>query len=539
MGIGEHVQPNIVLVLADDLGFSDLGCYGGEIDTPNLDEVASLGVRLTNFYNTARCSPSRASLLTGLHPHQAGIGVLTGDDRPEGYAGDLSPNAATLAEVLRVRGYTTAMAGKWHMSADVDSPSPSWPTKRGFDRFYGTLTGCGSYYAPGTLRRGEQDASAETKDPNFFYTTAITEEAEQFISSHPVEQPFFLYAAYTAPHWPLHAAEKDVQHYAGRFAAGWDVLREQRFRRQLEAGIVDEHAALSPPDPENPSWEEVESKDWEQRRMEVYAAQVSELDKGVGRIVSALKARGVYENTILVFLSDNGASPEVVPHQEREEFMERSDIFSAHTRDGKEVQLGSDPTIWPGPEDTYASYGRAWAGLSNTPFRMYKKWVHEGGIAAPFIVHWPAGDLKEGTLVRSPLQLTSVVPTLLEAVGTTYPCQIDGRSVLMPEDFSFLSELRGEHHDQVGRTLYWEHAGNAALRREDWKIVRFFRKPWELYRLSDDPTETNDVAANYPEVVRELVAAWDEWANRVGVIPFQQIVQHYERQGFGIVEAEG
>ncbi len=532
-------KPNIVLILADDLGYSDLGCYGAELDTPNLDALAFDGVRLTNFYNTARCSPSRASLLTGVHPHQAGIGVLTGDDRPTGYAGDLAPQSVTLAEVLRDGGYRTGMVGKWHMSADVESPSPSWPTRRGFDHFVGTLSGCGSYFDPGTLTRGEENVEHEARDPEFFYTTMISDEAEQFIDSNAqAADPFFLYVAYTAPHWPLHALPRDIDHYHGRFDEGWDVLRERRLERQRMLGIATGDAELSPRDPANPMWDDTADKDWQARRMEVYAAQVTELDDGVGRIVDRLKAQGIYENTMIVFLSDNGASPEELPHQERFSFMERSDIFRKVTRDGSTVQLGNDSSIWPGTENTYSSYGRAWANVSNTPFRMYKKWAHEGGIAAPFLVHWPAGRLHEGSIMHEPLQLTNVAPTLLEAAGIEHPARRDNRTTLALEGTSFLPGLRGETF--VGpRELYWEHAGNAAIRKGNWKLVRFFGHPWELYDIDQDPAELRNLAATHGDIVDDLAAAWQAWAQRVSVVPFEEIVADYEQRGLSIVEAEG
>ncbi|SDL13561.1 arylsulfatase [Tessaracoccus oleiagri] len=531
-------RPNIVLVLADDLGFSDLGCYGGELDTPNLDALARGGARLSSFYNTARCAPSRASLLTGVHPHQAGIGVLTGDDRPAGYAGDLSSDVATLAEVLKGHGYRTGLSGKWHLSADVRTPSDSWPTRRGFDHFFGTLTGCGSYFSPGTLTRGEENVEHEADDPDFFYTTAITDDALRFIAGGDEEQPFFLYVAYTAPHWPLHALDEDIRAYDGRFDAGWDALRRERFARQLEAGVVPANSTLSPRDPDNPAWDDVDDKEWEARRMEVYAAQVTELDRGVGRIVDELSSRGLLDDTIVVFLSDNGASPEVVPHQNRAGFLQRTDIFRSHTRDGREVQLGSTPDIWPGAEDTYSSYGQAWANLSNTPYRLYKKWVHQGGIIAPFIVHWPGGGLAEGRLLDAPLQLTSVVPTLLEAVGCDHPGTAPGAEVKAPEGRSFLRGLRGEPIEEDG-TLYWEHTGNAAIRRGRWKLVRFFGKPWELYDLEVDVTECDDVADEHADLVQDLAADWQAWADRVGVIPFERIVAQYEAKGLTVVEAEG
>ncbi len=531
-------KPNIVLILADDLGYSDLGCYGGEIDTPNLDALAASGARLTSFYTTARCSPSRASLLTGVHPHQAGIGVLTGDDRPAGYAGDLSRSAATLAEILKSAGYVTSMAGKWHLSADVSQPTDSWPTRRGFDEFFGTLTGCGSYFSPGTLTRGESDASQETTDPDFFYTQAITDEAVAFVHEQSTAVPFFLYLAYTAPHWPLHALQEDIESYAGRFDDGWDELRKHRLERQRALGVVPAGTTLSTRDPENPAWEDVEDKGWETRRMEVYAAQVSELDRGVGELVQALKEKEQLDNTVIVFLSDNGASPEVIPHQDRSSFMARSDIFQRRTRDGQEVQLGSNPGIWPGAEDTYASYGRSWANLSNTPFRLYKKWTHEGGIAAPVIVHWPAGQVEAGRILDTPLQLVNVMPTLLEAAGLEHPGRPKDGATLPIEGSSFLPSLRGEDGKQED-ALYFEHVGNAAIRRGRWKLVRLHQRPWELYDLSTDPVEEMDVSHKNAEIVRELADLWQAWSERVGVIPFERVVAAYESRGLTAVDAEG
>jgi arylsulfatase A-like enzyme len=541
-------RPNIVLILADDLGYSDLGCYGGEIDTPNLDQLAGSGARLTQFYNTARCSPSRASLLTGLHPHQTGIGVLTGDDSPVGYKGNLNRNCATMAEIFSANGYSTGMTGKWHLAADVRNPNDAWPTRRGFDYFYGTLTGCGSFYNPGTLVRGETNIEHEAQDPGYYYTDAITDEAISFLGRATAEEnPFFLYVAYTAPHWPLHAPQSDIDKYEGRFEAGWDQLRRERFDRQYELGIVEPGSQLSPRDREESAWEDVPDKDWQASRMQTYAAQVDKMDQGIGRIVAELKARNQFENTVFIFLSDNGASPEEIPHFERSTFVQRTDIFRSHTRDGEPVRLGNEPDIVPGPENTYSSYGRAWANLSNTPFRLYKKWTHEGGIAAPFIIHWPAGAVRQGTLLRQPLQLTSVLPTLLEAADVEWPAEMNGNPVPAPEGSSFLNLLRQDPGsspspqtvDAQTGTLYWEHAGNGAIRRGDWKLVRTYPGPWELYNLGKDPTELNDVVNENRELAESLLADWAQWADRVGVLPFGRIVELYELRGRPAIEAAG
>lgn len=542
-------RPNVVLILADDLGYSDLGSYGGEIDTPYLDQLAAGGTRLTQFYNTARCSPSRASLLTGLHPHQTGIGVLTGDDSPVGYKGNLNRNCATMAEIFSANGYSTGMTGKWHLAADVRNPNDAWPTRRGFDYFYGTLTGCGSFYNPGTLVRGEENIEHEAQDPGFYYTDAITNEAVSFLGRATAsdDKPFFLYVAYTAPHWPLHAPESDIDKYEGRFDAGWDHLRQERFERQYELGIVEPGTTLSPRDPEERAWDDTPDKAWQARRMQTYAAQVDKMDQGIGRIMAELKARNQFENTVFIFLSDNGASPEEIPHFERDTFVKRTDIFRSHTRDGEPVQLGNEPGIVPGPENTYSSYGRAWANLSNTPFRLYKKWTHEGGIAAPFIIHWPAGGVQQGTLLRQPLQLTSVLPTLLEAADVDWPGEMNGNPVPAPEGTSFLNLLRQDPASSTSResmdaqtgTLYWEHAGNGAIRRGDWKLVCTYPGPWELYNLGKDPTELDDVVGENRDLAESLLADWAQWADRVGVLPFGRIVDLYELRGRPAIEAAG
>jgi arylsulfatase A-like enzyme len=531
------VRPNVVLILADDLGFSDLGCYGGEIRTPHLDELGRGGLRLSQFYNAARCSPSRASLLTGLHPHQTGLGVLTNDDRPLGYPGTLGERCVTLAEVLRDAGYATCLCGKWHLASEMREPNDAWPTRRGFQHFYGTLTGCGSYFSPGTLTRGEANVEHEANAAGFYYTDAITDEAVGFISEQDGARPFFLYVAYTAPHWPLHALEADVAAYDGVFDRGWDELREQRLAGLIREGIIDESAQLSPRDGSAPAWEEIEQRAWQMRRMRAYAAQITRMDHGVGRIVGALTASGLLDDTLLIFLSDNGASDEGLPKVSLEKFKKRQDIVRTHTRDGREVRIGNTPDIRPGTEDTYASYGRAWANLSNVPFRYYKQWVHEGGIAAPFIVHWPNGGLKNRSIVRTPFQLTDVLPTILEACGVHYPTSRAGQDVHAREGRSMLPALRGK--DMPDGTLYWEHTGNAALRRGRWKLVREFDKPWELYDLDVDRSELNDLASAHRELVRDLANAWQAWADRVGVIPWQVTLDVYRSRGLTDEEAAG
>jgi len=525
-------RPHVVLVVADDMGYSDLGCFGAEIATPALDRLGRAGVRLTRFYNTTRCSPSRASLLTGLHPHQTGIGILTNDDRPHGYPGSLNHRCVTLAEVLREAGYQTCLSGKWHLASEVWTPSDAWPTRRGFEQFFGTLSGCGSYYRPTTLTRGETGAEPEAAAPGFFYTDAIASEAEAFVRERAArtDAPFFLYVAFTAPHWPLHAPAADIARYRGVFDAGWDELREARLGRLVAEGLLPATTTPSDRDPSQPAWSSTPDHAWQLTRMQAYAAQIDRMDRGIGRIVAALAETGALEHTLFLFLSDNGASAEALPFEDVERFRRRASIVPPATWAGAPLRIGNTPHIEPGPEDTYASYGRAWANLSNTPFRFYKRWVHEGGIATPLIVHWPAGGLGPG-IVHTPFQLTDVVPTVLEATGVSYPATYPGRDVLPLEGRSMLLALRGGAVEPA--TLYWEHIGNAAIRRGRWKLVREHGSPWELYDIDVDRAELVDMAARHPDVVTDLAAAWETWANRVGVIPWERVQELYRREGKG------
>lgn len=522
-------RPNIVLILADDLGYSDLGCYGGEIPTPTLDTLGRHGVRLSQFYNTARCSPSRASLLTGLHPHQTGIGVLTRPDRPLGYPGTLDPACATIAQRLREHGWTTWLSGKWHLASDVSAPNDSWPTRRGFDRFFGTLAGCCSYYDPQTLTRDESPATDAKDRPGFYYTDAIAEQAADWIDEHTgAAAPYFLYLAFTAPHWPLHAQLEAVAANQGHFDEGWDVLRERRLARMIGEGIITPGTPLSDRDPSQPPWLDAGDHPWQARRMQVYAAQVRALDDGVGRVLAAIDRSGQRENTVIMFISDNGASAEELPLGPVDEFAAKDVVLRTGARDGRPMQIGNDPTVVPGPEDTYASYGVPWANLSNTPMRKYKRWIHEGGISTPCIVHWPAGHLHDRHILHSPFQLVDVAPTLLEAAGID-----DGRPT---EGRSMLPALRGD--DVEPATLYWEHIGNAAVRLGPWKLVRDHPGGWELYNIDDDRTELDNRADERPDLVAELAQLWQAWADRVGVLDWDAMLKRYAEHGRRPEQAE-
>jgi len=514
-------RPNIVLILNDDMGFSDLGCYGGEVQTPNLDRLAAGGLRLTNFYNTARCCPSRASLLTGLHPHQANVGHMMGDDGIDGYRGDLSAHSATIAEVLKAAGYATYMSGKWHITRHNDGPKHSWPRQRGFDHFFGTITGAGSFYDPNTLTRENERIELEDGQ-EFFYTDAISDQAVEYIAEHKKEKtntPFFAYVAYTSPHWPLHAHPEDIARYKGRFDRGWDVLREERLERMVEMGLIDAKWKLTDRDPTQPPWGEAEHKEWQARRMEVYAAQIDRMDQGIGRIIDSLEKTEQLENTLIIFLADNGGCAEEIGEAWSKNIV--GSISRRETRDGQPVQHGNDPNVMPGPEETYQSYGVPWANVSNTPFREYKHWVHEGGISTPFIAHWPEGIGGRGALRRQAAQLPDVMATCLEVAGVEYPQEREGNAVQALEGYSMMPVFRDEAHAR--EVLYWEHEGNCAVRKEQWKLVRKYPGDWELYDIETDRTELNDLSADHPQIVAELDGFYTAWAERCKVMDWSEL----------------
>jgi arylsulfatase len=507
-------RPNILIVLADDMGFSDLGCYGSEIATPNLDRLAAGGVRFSQFYNAARCCPSRACLLTGLYPHQAGVGHMVADRHAPAYRGFLNDRCVTLAEALRPSGYHTMMVGKWH----VGNERPHWPVDRGFEQSV-ALIGSGRHYfmiPPGRIltRDGEPFTPPE-KD--FYLTDFFTRSAVKLLeeAGHRPE-PFFLYLAYTAPHWPLHAPAEEAARHHEAYAAGWDALRERRYRRLVHDGVIRGEWPLSERDPRVPAWRDCAEKEWEAHRMSVYAAQIESLDRGVGRIVSTLRELGKLENTLILFLSDNGACSEEIGDQGR--WLE--DDIPKRTADGRAIRIGNKPSIFPGPADTFASYGVEWANVSNTPFRLYKSWVHEGGIATPFIAHWPA-VLQRGGLIHAIGHLIDLMPTCLEVAQATYPALRQGQPTLPLEGKSLLPLLRGGTAPE-DRVLFWEHEGNRAVREGPWKLVAVNEDAWELYNMKEDRTEGKNLAKDHPEKVRALIGRYDEWACRCGVLPWTE-----------------
>lgn len=534
-------RPNIVVILADDMGFSDAGCYGGEIHTPNIDDLARHGLRMAQFYNMARCCPTRASLLTGLYPHQAGMGEMNQDRGLPAYRGELNDRCATIAEVLKSQGYHTGMVGKWHLvhlniatapgpvqKAMIDfendlpiSPSKAnWPSNRGFEDYWGTIPGVESYWDPYGLVHNLDKIPRDRKD--FYYTDFITDHAVKMVGQYAEDRakPFFVYVAYTAPHWPMQARQKDVDRYKRVYAAGWDAIREGRYARQKAMGLVKPEWRLSPRafntgmddrDSKVTPWADAAHKDWEADRMATYAAMVETMDRGIGRILGQLKKSGVDRNTVVFFLSDNGACQEQVQPNWYD--------IPSKTRDGRPVHVGNDARFMPGGDETvYQSYGPMWANASNTPFRRFKHFTEEGGISAPFIVRWPSGKLPAGSIDKDHVgDVIDIMPTVLDLAGAKYPSEMNGKPILPPEGQSLVPVFEGGSIERGA--LFWEHEGNRAARKGDWKIVAPNGEPWKLFDLAHDRTELHDLSRENPEIKAELIREWEAWANRVGVYP--------------------
>ena len=531
----EARRPNIVLIMTDDMGYSDIGCYGGETPTPNLDALAAEGVRFTQFYNTARCCPTRASLLTGLYPHQAGIGHMMNDQGYDGYRGVLNRNSVTIAEVLRPAGYRTYMAGKWHVSrfTGPNGDRATWPLGRGFEKFYGTIDGGGSYYDPTGLCRGETlitpENDPEYRPESFYYTDAIADNAVRFLQQHQAEspdKPFFMYVAFTAAHWPMQAPEAAVARYKGRFDGGYAPLRAAGLERMKQSGLVPADAELSPIAED---WDAVTDKAWEARCKEVYAAMVEIMDQGVGRIVDQLKTSNQLDDTLVLFLQDNGACAEDTGRKPKESPAPESLkplghdglqplVIPVQTRDGRPVRQG--PGVMPGPADTYVAYGRGWANVSDAPFREYKHWVHEGGISTPLIAHWPAGikAARAGAFERQPGHLIDVMATCIDLAGAAYPTEKDGKPIKPREGVSLRPAFNGEPLDRT-QPLFWEHEQNRAVRDGEWKLVAKADQPWELYNIPADRAELHDLASTRPDRVKAMAAQWDAYAARADVLP--------------------
>ena len=531
-------RPNVIIVMADDMGWSDIGCYGSEIETPNLDRLAKNGLRFTQFYNTGRCCPTRASLLTGTYPHQAGIGHMMNDTGLPGYKGDLGSNVQTIAEVLSPAKYSTYLSGKWHVTPKIHpgSSQHNWPKQRGFDRFYGTIHGAGSFFDPNSLTRDNTlispHADQEYKPKKFYYTDAINDHATRFINEHNSNNPFFLYVAHTAPHWPMHALPEDIKKYKGRYDEGWEKIRKTRYQKQLKLGLIEPKWKLSPRDAE--AWQDAKNKKWEIRLMEVYAAMVDRMDQGLGRIINALEKRKMFENTLIIFIADNGGCAEGMGRKEGIQYKDsdpeilkpmkdsdlQMDMIPKRTRDGVVMKQGTE--VMSGSADTYHGYGKAWANVSNTPFREYKHWVHEGGISAPLVAHWPKGIASElrGKFEHQPAHLIDLMATCVELADANYPDEVKGKKIVPLQGVSLGPAFSGKKLKRKN-PIFWEHEGNRAIRIENWKLVaKGSNGEWELYDLEADRSELNNLSKTHPERASQMAEKWEAWAIEANAKPW-------------------
>lgn len=526
-------RPNIVLILADDLGYSDIGCYGGEIATPNLDYLAKNGLRFSRFYNTSRCCPTRAALLTGIYNHQAGIGEMTTDRNAPGYRGFISQNTVTLAEVLKEAGYHTGMAGKWHVSNTLEqkdaaaqlkwlnhqeehplfSPLEQYPVNRGFEKYYGNIWGVVDYFDPFSLVNGT--TAVKSVPANYYHTDAISDTAVAYIREFSKDdKPFFLYVAETAPHWPLHALPNDITKYENTYKGGWDAVRQTRYRKMIQLGLIDSSKTrLSPRMNSDLTWEANPDKEWDARAMAVHAAMVDRMDQGIGRILTALKETGRLENTLILFLSDNGASPENA--------MQYGTGFDrpSETRKGQQIAYPVKKDVMPGPETSFTSIGPRWANVSNTPYQFAKAESYEGGVRTPLIAFWPNGiTAKKGSISGRTGHVMDFMATFVELAKTTYPASYKGNSVKPLQGMSFVPALTGKN--AAGHAvLFNEHFGAKYVRQEGWKLVARNNQPWHLYSINEDETELNDLSGQHPDVVQKMEALWQEWAKENGVLP--------------------
>lgn len=487
-------RPNIVIILVDDMGFSDIGCYGSEIETPNVDRLARNGLRFTQFYNSGRCCPTRASLMTGLHPHQAGIGHMTAPPKQPleitgPYQGYLNDNCVTIAQVLKSSGYHTLMTGKWHLGADL---SNAWPLQRGFDRFYGGLSGAFNYFKPGGNRKMSRGNESVETGEDFYVTDTFTDEACKFISeaARTDDKPFFLYLAYNAPHWPLQPKWNDFQKHKGNYSKGWEALMESRLAKQKEIGLFP--ADITPAPHVGPKWDSLDDKKRDELDtiQAAYAGCIDSIDQNIGKLTQHLESLGKLENTMIFFLADNGACQEGGQLGKYKDGWEKNSPLE--TTDG-------------------IRQGLAWANASNTPFRLYKHFLHEGGACTPMIAHWPQGiaEKDRGSFVRQFGYLPDFMATCLEVSGADYP---DNIPTCVGE--SLLPALKGSSEPIHIEPIYWEHEGNAAMRWGQWKLVREYKKPWELYNIADDRTEMNDLAQSNSPRKNEMVAMWETWATK-------------------------
>lgn len=516
-----NTRPNIIVILVDDMGFSDIGCFGAEIATPNLDALAAQGVRQTQFYNCARCCPTRASLQTGCHPHRAGIGHMVNDNGHPSYRGFLREDLPTVAERLRAVGYCTWMSGKWHVGGEypvhqsekwsmAGDPGHPIPTQRGFDRYYGTLCGAGSYFTPQTLFDQDHFVDLRTLPKGYYYTDELGVRAAGFVDEAvDAGKPFLGYLTFTAPHWPLHAPEADIAAYRGKYREGWDVLRQRRLRSLVDQGLLPADQALSQRDEKSKPWEEAQDQAWEDERMAVYAAQITAMDRAVGILVDRLKDRGVFEDTLIVFCSDNGGCAEFLREDGKRGVW--PEFYGGPQPDGYDCKVGNTPGVAPGSNNTFMSYDLPWSNASNTPFRKFKSWTHEGGISSPLIACWPKG-LPAGVIRHSQGHIIDFGATACALAGA------DGSGM---DGVDLTPAWRDGGEVERSEPLCWEHQGHSAVRDGTWKVVRASNaQPWELYDIGADRIEETDLAAKHPEIVARLNAIYEAWAERCGVLPF-------------------
>lgn len=501
-------RPNIVLIMADDMGFSDLGCYGSEISTPNLNRLAAGGIRFRNFYNAARCCPTRASLLTGLYPHQAGVGHMNENRGTPAYQGYLNRSCVTIAEAMKGSGYHTYMAGKWH----VGLREGHWPNDRGFDEFFGMLSGATNYFKPAPMARLCRNRERVEAGPGFYTTDAFTDHAIQFIRDGRKKDhdPFFLYLAFNAPHWPLHARPDDIARYEDRYLGGWEELREERYERQLELGMIDPRWKLTRRDRGAPPWKMLSParKRMMAHKMAVYAAMVDRVDQNVGRLLETLRDLGIDDNTLVMFLSDNGACHESGPFG-----WESIPGYAPFWKTaGKEI----------GSAESFASYGRSWSNASNTPFRLHKHWTNEGGISTPLIANWPGVIRTKGQITDQVGHIIDIMATCVDAAGAKYPETHNGEAITPLEGKSltpvFKTGAREGH-----QAIFWEHEGNRAVRSGKWKLVSDYPGPWQLYDMESDRTEIHNLARRDRGRVKSMAEAHRAWADRVGVMPWNPL----------------
>ncbi len=544
-------RPNIIVILSDDMGYSDIGCYGGEIKTPNLDRMAANGLRFTQFYNTGRCCPTRASLLTGLYPHQAGVGWMVEDEGVPGYRGEMNRNSVTIAEVLRAAGYGTYQVGKWHVTQKVNPQAEdekfNWPLQRGFDHCYGLINGASSMWDPNSLIRDNQlitcrnDTAYQPSQP-YHVTDAFADNACSFVAQHDFDtKPMFMYVAFTAAHWPLHARPETIAKYDGVYDNGYEAIRQSRLVRMKELGVISQATTITN---RSGDWDKVPDKVWEAACMEVYAAMIDQMDSGIGRLVQQLEERGQLDNTIILFMQDNGGCQEGAGRDPNPKNV--SDVVDAakfktipddvlhyftsrpnQTRDGRPVKSGH---VMPGPADTFLGYGQNWANVSNTPLREYKHFVHEGGISTPLVVQWPKGIAAKNELRHEPSHLIDIMATCIDLADASYPTEFKGNKIIPMEGTSLHAAFENKTLER--ETLFWEHEGNRAIRMGNWKLVakgkmkdRELPVKWELYDIAIDRNENNDLSRDNPELVLKMSEMWDACAHRTSVYPCPKPVE--------------